>query len=78
MKNKSEAIVVRRSGGKIIEFKIVPHGQQNATQFATDNVVRGSMTTVSLEKFDSLVQWLQQNGKLEEATQMVKHILLHG
>lgn len=75
MKNKSEAILIRRSGGKLVEFKIIPHGQQNTTEFATDNVVRGSMETISLEKFNDLIQWLQQSGRLEEVTEMVKTIL---
>ncbi len=75
MKNRSEAILIRRTGGKVLELKIIPQGKQGKTNFATDNVVRGSMDTVSLEKSESFIQWVDSAGRLAELEELVKTIL---
>ncbi len=72
---RGEAIIVRRSGGGIVEFRLIPPNQGNNKSFATDNVIRGSMDTISLEKFNNLLLWLQQNGRLAETEEMIKIIL---
>lgn len=76
MPNRSEAIIIRRTGAtKVLEFKLIPPNQTSHSSLATDNVVRGSMETVSLEKYNDLILWLQQNGRLAQMEQMIKTIL---
>ena len=75
-RKKSEAIVIKNRGGKVLEVRIIPHGKQGKTSFATDNVVSGSMETKTLpESFNDLVEWLDRSGKLREIEKMVVAIV---
>jgi hypothetical protein len=73
-KKRNEAIFIRNHGGKLVEVRIVPHAQkQGNTRLASDNVVVGSMETRPLpERFDPLIEWLTNSGKLQEVEQMIK------
>ena len=72
---KHEAIIIRNRGGKLLEIRIIPHGNQGKTKFITDNVVTGSMEVKTIPKrFNLLIEWLDNNNKIEELEQMLKFI----
>ncbi|NUM35634.1 MAG: hypothetical protein HUU50_13895 [Candidatus Brocadiae bacterium] len=74
MRKKCEAVLVRKRGGKLLEIKLICHGKQASTSFATDNVTSGSMETKPLEKYHDLVEWLEKEGKLQEIEKMMLEI----
>ena len=75
MAKKNEAILIRNRGGKLLEFRLIPHGRQAETAMITDNVVTGSMEIKTLPaNFDELVTWLDANGRIGEVEKMIKVI----
>ena len=74
MKKKTEAVLVRKRGGRLAEIKLLLHGKQASTSFATDNLIAGSMETKSLEKYHDLIEWLEKSGKLKEVEEMMLSI----
>lgn len=75
MGKKSEAFLIWKRGGKLLEVRIIPHSKNNQTNFSTDKRVAGKMETKSLEKYNSLIEWLDQSGKLSEVEEMIKTII---
>ena len=75
-KKRNEAILIRSHGGKLVEFKLVPHSQkQGETTLASDNLVVGAMEVRPIpEKFDGLLALVQNAGKLRDLEQMIKTI----
>lgn len=71
MSKKSEAVIIRKRGGKLAEIRIIPQGKQGQTAFSTDNVIAGSMETRSLEKFNDLIEWLEKSGRLSDVEKMI-------
>ena len=75
MTKKNEAILIRNRGGKLLEFRIIPHGRQAETAMITDNVVTGSMENKTLpSNLNGLIEWLDSNGRLGEVEKMIKVI----
>lgn len=71
MQKKCEAILVRKRGGKLVEIKLLSHGKQSSTSFATDNLIAGSMETKPIEKHHDLIEWLEKSGRIQEVEQMI-------
>ncbi len=71
MKQKCEAILVRKRGGKLVEIQLVPQGKQANASFKTDNRIAGSMETISLEKHCDLIEWLEKSGRIHEVEKMI-------
>lgn len=71
---RAEAVIIRRSGGKVLEFKLIPPNTTSKLETVNNSIV-GAMENISLDKFSTLLAFLHQNGRLSELEQMIKLIL---